>query len=67
MTDAPQDEDEEHRRIWRIKNAKRAKRRQKQKPVHGTHLTAETSTVPSLQLMIASTTLRSGTSLKQLC
>jgi hypothetical protein len=27
MTDAPQDEDEEHRRIRRIKNAKRAKRR----------------------------------------
>jgi hypothetical protein len=27
MADTPQDKDEEHRRIWRIKNAKRAKRR----------------------------------------
>jgi hypothetical protein len=25
--DAPQDEDEKHRRIWRVKNAKRAQRR----------------------------------------
>jgi hypothetical protein len=36
-----------------------------QKPTHRTHLTAETSTLPSLQLMIASTTRQSGISLKQ--
>jgi hypothetical protein len=37
-----------------------------QKPAHGTHLTAETSTVPSLQPTIANTTHQSVTSLKQL-
>jgi hypothetical protein len=66
-TDAPQDEDEEHRRIRRIKNAKRAKRRWNAEARTQTHLSAETSTVPSLQPTIASTTRQLGTSLKQLC
>jgi hypothetical protein len=38
-----------------------------EKPTQGTRLTAETSTVPSLQQTIAGTTRQSGTSLKQLC
>jgi hypothetical protein len=59
MADAPQDENEEHGRIRRLKNAKQAKRRRNMENRAHNRCTVGTSTTPSQRLKIRSTALRS--------